>query len=126
MSEKEARLSLDDVGAGVARVDSLKKITAEDLQTQKLLNEELRARIESRVQDTWMRKIYAAAVFLYLLVYSLCVLVILFLAGTDKIKLPDNVLVVLAGSTAVAAIGLVSQVGRGLFPSFTAPPPTAA
>jgi hypothetical protein len=60
---------------------------------------------------------YANKVFYFLCTYCLGVFIILMKSGssTGSFTLPKEVLMVLSGSTAVAAIGLVGIVVQGLF-----------
>ena len=62
---------------------------------------------------------YANKVFYFLCAYCFFVFFLLLLSGgaTQWFRLPMEVLTVLSGSTAVAAIGLVGIVVRGLFSS---------
>jgi Tfp pilus assembly protein PilN len=76
-----------------------------------------RAHINALTSRTAMREGYEKKVYFYLVGYSLVVALILVLCGFQVMTLPENVLVALAGSTAVAALGLVAQIGKGLFGS---------
>lgn len=71
-----------------------------------------------------MRKDYAARILRYLEIYSAGVLVLLLLdgAGPNGFEIDQAVLATLVGSTAVAAIGLVGFIARGLFRQLPAPP----
>ena len=64
-----------------------------------------------------MRKTYAGRILWYLHGYSVGVLILLFLAGfsVGGFSLSEEVLLTLVGSTALAAIGLVGFIARGLF-----------
>ena len=65
-----------------------------------------------------LRQQYANKVFCYLLLYSSFSLLLIILSGYKKctgFDIPDSVLLVIVGSTAVSAIGLVGFVVNGLF-----------
>ena len=66
-----------------------------------------------------MRKTYAGRILLYLEIYSLVVALFIITAGFNLLgfTLPVEILASLVGSTAVAAIGLVGFIARGLFRS---------
>lgn len=127
MSEdsKPPRLSLNDVSAGVKQVERVRKPSLrdqlakerEDRRTDRLANDARQTRIDALTITIKLRITYAAFVSIYLVAYSIAVFYILYSVGIGKIYLPSNVVVVAVGSTAVAAIGLVSQIGKGLFPS---------
>ena len=77
----------------------------------------LEERNENIKANRKLREAYATKVYIYLVVYSSVVGVMLFASGLDCIPflLSDNVLEILVGSTAVSAIGLVLAVTLGLF-----------
>lgn len=64
-----------------------------------------------------LRTRYAKAVYWYLIGYSVCSFALLLASGFKPLgfSLPDAVLSLVVGSTAVAAIGLVGFVVQGLF-----------
>ncbi len=72
-----------------------------------------------RLADRNLRKEYAAKVYRYLVFYSAFVAILLVLEGYEvySFDLSDNVVMLLVGSTAAAAIGLVGFVIKGLFPA---------
>lgn len=85
--------------------------------------------VEDKKSYRAMRQEYAEKILSYLRTYSIVVAILIVLDGTDialeiencfsarlSLTIPENVLVVLAGSTAVAAIGLMNFVVKGLFP----------
>ncbi|WP_156427463.1 hypothetical protein [Novosphingobium sp. Fuku2-ISO-50] len=87
-----------------------------------LRNDLARAYIENLNADRELRKKYASQILLYLEFYSATVGAIIILSGLSFIKIDTNVLQTLVGSTAVAAIGLVGFIARGLFRSSPPPP----
>lgn len=97
--------------------------SALSLQMIATLSEEnaaLKARIDAKNPATVraeMMKPYANAVYWYLVGYTVIVGAVLISHGFGwrDFSLPSSVLVVLVGSTAVAAIGLVRSVVGGLF-----------
>ena len=76
-----------------------------------------RENIENIIADRDLRKKYASHVWWFLVCYLITVIVFLLMSGFSicGFKLHDAVLVTLAGSTAVAAIGLVRIIAKGLF-----------
>lgn len=119
------QLSLSDISSGVDQVEKVKKPSLrdqlakaqEDHRTAILKNNGLQAQIDTIVIGNWLRMVYSGCVFSYLVAYSVCVYLLISRVGSGSLKLPSGVLIAAAGSTAVAAIGLVSQIGKGLFPS---------
>jgi hypothetical protein len=117
------RHKLNSVASGVAVV---RNKTAPDefdkYEIKELKEAYTKARIAALEQDNkdkesnrTMRGDYAKRVFNYLVGYSLAVLVLLVFSGLRQLFIADSVLSVLAGSTALAAIGLVGFVVKGLF-----------
>lgn len=92
-----------------------------ELDSAILQKQHLEEELNNKKQDRELRKKYADMIFRYLLSYSIfCAVVLLSQAIVpNKFSLPDNVLVALVGGTAVAVVGLVGWVVRGLFK----PPP---
>lgn len=99
--EAEAAFSTEDERRERAKTDSIIQAN-QDIEA----NRELRFR-------------YASWVYRFLIGYSACVFLLLVASGWSLcgFELPDNVLIVLVGSTAVSAIGLVLAVVKGLFPN---------
>lgn len=87
------------------------------IEAATLKNEKTRAHIKNLDADRDMRTKYAARILRYLELYSGGVLVLLIASGFHRIGfvLPAEVLATLVGSTAIAAIGLVGFIARGLF-----------
>ena len=79
----------------------------------KLLEEGL----ADRRADRALRKKYADAAFRFLVCFSIFCGLVLVSQGVpgSPFKLSDNVVIALIGSTAVAVVGLVGWVARGLF-----------
>ncbi|MEX0504049.1 hypothetical protein AB3X55_10680 [Alphaproteobacteria bacterium LSUCC0719] len=77
----------------------------------------LQERIKDQQSDRNLREKYANRLFWFLCIYNFVVLLLLVMQGFPScpFQLPDIVLTTLVGSNAVAAIGLVSTVSRGLF-----------
>lgn len=119
------QISIDAIGSGKAAIDakvSDDKIDRQEEQAakiEKLKNEAAAVgeQNEDRKSDRELRKEYAQKVFRYLVGYSFGCATILVLAGWSicGFRLPDLVLSILVGSTAVSAIGLVGFVVSGLF-----------
>ncbi|GAB2206034.1 hypothetical protein ROS1_28500 [Roseibium sp. ROS1] len=72
---------------------------------------------EDKGSNIRLRKKYASRVYWYLVVYSLIVALMVIASGFSwkGFSLPETVLGLLVGSTAVSAIGLVHAVVTGLF-----------
>jgi hypothetical protein len=89
-----------------------------------LKNELARAHIKNIDADRGMRTKYAGRILLYLEFYSGGVGCLLLLSGFKPwgFALEQTVITTLVGSTAVAAIGLVGFIARGLFRSPPEPP----
>lgn len=121
------RVTLDDIGTSVSDVENKRGPDPEDilethhLEAARLENELARSKIKDVEADREMRKSYAAKILGYLFVYSVVVLILIVGSGFNFLgfNLPLEVQVSLVGSTAVAAIGLVGFIARGLF----RPPP---
>lgn len=98
--------------------DLLERAEAEKAQ---LTNELARAHIKNVEADRAMRQTYAGRILRYLEWYSAGVAALILLAGFNVggFTLEQGILAALVGSTAIAAIGLVGFIARGLFP----PPP---
>jgi hypothetical protein len=86
--------------------------------------EELKSELDKEKQQDRCEKIradlmkpYANKVFGFLIGYCVCIGVFLLMQGTKYhgFELPETVLAIIAGSTAVSAIGLVGFVVNGLF-----------
>jgi hypothetical protein len=94
----------------------------EELEAVRLRNRLARSQIKNVKADRTMRKTYAGRILLYLELYSLTVGAMVVASGLrfGGFALPVEILATLVGSTAVAAIGLVGFIARGLFRT---PPP---
>lgn len=122
------RLSLDDIDAGVFLVEEKSALDArdlleiEDVEKRKLENKLAKAKIKDVKADRRLRKTYANRILRFLELYSTGVALIIVASATkyNGFSLDKEVIVTLVGSTAVAAIGLVGFIARGLF----RPPPT--
>ena len=125
--DNQPDITLDAIDTGVALVEVVEKKGALDLleeqqiEEARLRNELARSHIENVNADRDMRKTYASRILRYLEAYSLIVGLFLVLDGFSigGFKLPSEILATLVGSTALAAIGLVGFIARGLF----RPPP---
>lgn len=124
---EEPKLTLDDIDIGVRNVaevehkgklDRLEEYKAEEVR---LRNEMAKAHIDGVNADREMRKEYASRILRYLEIYSLTVAAIVIASGLTfaNFHLPVEIEASLVGSTALAAIGLVGFIARGLF----RPPP---
>jgi hypothetical protein len=120
-------LTLDDIDTGVAVVEDVSAPDPRDLleraaaERARLENKLARSRIKNVKADRKMRKTYAGRILLYLEAYSVVVALMVIAAGFGLwgFTLPVEILASLVGSTAIAAIGLVGFIARGLFK----PPP---
>ena len=125
---KPPRPTLDSIASGTARVEAKTRpdvndlLESEELETVRLRNRLARSQIKNVKADRRMRKTYAGRILLYLELYSVTVGLMVLAAGVEwgGFALPVEILATLVGSTAVAAIGLVGFIARGLF---RAPPP---
>ena len=117
------KVALDAIDAGLFLVEEVGSKNREDrleeqrIEEARLKNELQRANIESMNADRDMRKTYASRILRYLEIYSGVVgfLVVWSGLGWLNFNLPAEILATLVGSTAVAAIGLVGFIARGLF-----------
>jgi hypothetical protein len=84
---------------------------------KKLQNKLLRSQLRDKKADRQLRDTYANRILKYLEYYSFTVwwLVMAQAWHIDGFDLPPEVVSILVGSTAVAAIGLVGFVAKGLF-----------
>lgn len=75
----------------------------------------------SEVQRAGLIKPYAWAVLWFVVAYGAVAAILLLLQGFHPLgfHIHDGVMSVIVGSTAVAAIGLVNTVVKGLFPSIS-------
>lgn len=99
---------------------------AEGAQTQsaaekaaELQNEKTQANIGAEKADTAMRKHYADRILRFLEIYGTVVGAFIAFSGFGLwgFKMPSETMMTLVGSTAVAAIGLVGFIVKGLFSS---------
>lgn len=124
----ELKLTLDDIDTGVPVVEEVETPDPRDLlerasaERAQLENKLARSRIKNVKADRRMRKTYAARILRYLEAYSIAVGLMVIASGFSwtHFSLPPEILATLVGSTALAAIGLVGFIARGLF---QAPPP---
>lgn len=114
---EQHKISIDDLSLGLERIsgkdepDQYDILEKSNLEDQRLLEE-----IKNLKSDRELREKYADKIIRFLEIYSAVVAVFVFLHGFGmKFILPDEVLITLVGSTAVAAIGLVGFVAKGLF-----------
>lgn len=125
----EERSAAENVGSedDLAELESTwlnQSLSQHAIEAAALKNKLAQAYIDNLDADRTMRQTYAGRILKYLEYYSGGVLVLLLLAGIERIKftLDEGVLLTLVGSTAVAAIGLVGFIARGLFKSPPMPP----
>lgn len=123
---KGSNLSLDAIDAGIPIVEQKDRPDEKDkeerecaIKARRLANRYKNAQIKNVRADRRLRKKYASRILKYLENYSLCALVLLLCQGLNLIYLDKIILTAVVGSTAVAAIGLVGFIARGLFK----PPP---
>jgi hypothetical protein len=116
-------LTLDDIDTGVAVVEDVSRPDTRDLLERaaateaELKNKLARSRIKNVKADRRMRQTYAARILRYLEWYSIVVGLMIVASGIKPLgfSLPVEILASLVGSTALAAIGLVGFIARGLF-----------
>lgn len=117
------KLSLESIDAGLASVESKRApdardlLEAEEIRTAQLQNRLARSRIKNVKADRKMRKTYAGRILRYLEIYSVVIGMMVIASGFkwSTFTLPVEILATLVGSTALAAIGLVGFIARGLF-----------
>jgi hypothetical protein len=102
---------------GKDRPDTRDLLEAEEIKTVQLQNQLARSRIKNVKADRKMRKTYAGRILRYLEIYSVVVGLFIIMAGFNlwDFSLSIEILASLVGSTALAAIGLVGFIARGLF-----------
>lgn len=88
-----------------------------EAERRKVENDLLAEQLRNAQQDRVLREKYATWAFGYLLGYSgFCAILVVAQGRPDMaFKLSDGVIITLVGSTAIAAIGLVGWIARGLF-----------
>jgi len=104
--------------SGVSKVsDKTEPDTNDVLEVSKLDDQVRREEIENLRSDRALRKKYADRILQFLEVYALAVFVLLIAdgAGSNSFDIPENAIITLVGSTAIAAIGLVGFIAKGLF-----------
>ena len=126
-NKKPPELTLDVIDTGIALVERTKAPDDRDREelgeaqrrAADLRNDYTNALIKNIDADRDMRKSYASRILRYLEIYSGSVLVVVLLCGFKPwgFNLEQSVLAALVGSTAIAAIGLVGFIARGLFQS---------
>lgn len=114
---EEHKVSIDDLSLGIDRIsekdepDQYDILEKSNLEDQRILEE-----IKNLKSDRELREKYADKIIRFLEIYSSVVAVFICLHGFGLgFTLPNEVLITLVGSTAVAAIGLVGFVAKGLF-----------
>lgn len=100
-------------------------LSGHTIEAARLKNSLVEAHIANLEADRKMRVTYAGRILRYLEFYSGGVAALLVAGGIGwHFTLPTEILAALVGSTAVAAIGLVGFIARGLFRSPPPPPST--
>jgi hypothetical protein len=110
-------VTLDDIGPTKEVIESKEKDARDVLEESRLQAEAARQEIEDHKSNRELRETLANRVLLYLEIYSAAVFLLLIFDGFSffGFNLPDNSMLALVGSTAMAAIGLVGFVAKGLF-----------
>ncbi len=105
---------VEDIKSGRFVVENKEKPNEFDYSENERLLEE---KIKDIQSVRGLRETYATCILISLACYAVVVIVFLLLSGFSicGFKLPDMVLITLVGSTAVAAIGLVRIIAKGLF-----------
>lgn len=92
------------------------QLKEEELKKARLLNEALDGENKSDTQDRWQRKIFAVAVFLFVVLYMAAVLTVVFLQGScDGFNLSDSIIITLLGTTTANVIAVLVIVVAYLF-----------
>ena len=111
-------LNLEDVSAGLPQVQG-KELPdkLDNLEVFSVEDERKRQEIENLKSDRRLREKYADRILRFLEVYAGTVALFIILHGFELFgfSMPNEVLITLVGSTAVAAIGLVGFIAKGLF-----------
>lgn len=123
--DRSKSVSLDSIDRGVARVEDKKipnsrdLLEIEEIKSVQLQNKLAHSRIKNVKADRKMRQTYAGRILRYLESYSATVGIMVIATGFEwtGFTLPTEIVATLVGSTAVAAIGLVGFIARGLFQS---------
>ncbi|WP_339780810.1 hypothetical protein [uncultured Thalassospira sp.] len=115
---EDFRPSVDDIQAGLSSVEQK---TSPDVLDEKEIKDVENARKQQEIadleSDRGLREKYANRILRFLECYAATVAIFLVLNGFrfKCFSLPDEVLITLVSSTAVAAIGLVGFIAKGLF-----------
>ena len=114
----ELELTLKDISIGVPRVSDKTAPDARDvMEESRLDDQERQEKIEDIRSDRALRKKYADRILGFLELYALAVFILLIADGANAngFDIPENAIIALVGSTAIAAIGLVGFIAKGLF-----------
>lgn len=98
-------------------VAGLSEQQVEDLRSMALDNDIKKEALEGQKQDRAQRKEFADMIFRFVVVYMLCVLGLLIMAGVGDINfdLSDGVLIAILGTTTANVIGVFNFVAKYLF-----------
>lgn len=109
------------MAAGKRAPDLRDRLESEELEAVRLRYKFARSQVKNVKADRKMRKTYAGRILFYLEIYSGVVGLMVIASGFKLwgFQLESGILASLVGSTAIAAIGLVGFIARGLF----RPPP---
>jgi hypothetical protein len=121
--DTQPKITLDSIDAGVPLAegktapDAYDLLENERLQKIRLENKHSKARLKDVKADRALRKTYANRILRFLEVYAALVGLMVIADGAHffGFHLEKEVTATLVGSTAVAAIGLVGFIARGLF-----------
>jgi hypothetical protein len=114
-----------DVGVGLVErkiePDARDLLEAEKVKSEQLRNKLAHSQIKDRKSDRRLRKTYAGRILRYLETYSVVVGILLIMSGWHVFgfNLDKETEIALTGSTALAAIGLVGFIAKGLFKQST-------
>ena len=102
---------------GLDKADHEREMRRQQREEGQLKLREIEHRHADQVANRDMRQKYAKWVYYYLVGYSVCVGLLVFGSAATRYPfwIPDQVLQILVGSTAVSSIGLVLAVTHGLF-----------
>ncbi|QRF68144.1 hypothetical protein [Ponticoccus alexandrii] len=115
---EEFKATLSDIKSGVPQVSHKTEPDQKDvLEVSTLEDDMLREQIENLRSDRALREKYADRILAFLEAYAVLVFFLILFDGLGFVgfSIPEAAIVTLVGSTAVAAIGLVGFVAKGLF-----------
>jgi len=122
--DSKKTVTIDSIKGQLPKLQNKKKDNTDLLELSEVEVVKLRMQLDNHQQaikdrkaDRKLRAKYADKIIRFLEVYSIVVGVFIILAGFKlfSFNLPNEVLIALVSSTAIAAIGLVGFIAKGLF-----------